>query len=71
MQKIDKIIYNLALINLNDFCKSQGLDISGTHLEKTPRKYVYTLLRINTHSPLASVEFKPNSIPSHLVYTTH
>jgi len=68
---MQKILYNLALIDLNKTCLENGIDISDTYLYKTPRKYTYTLhKRMGTvkFKPLASVTFHASSVPTHIIH---
>lgn len=65
---MDKILFNLALIDTTQFSIAQGLDCSGTYLYKTPRKHTYTLLKQDTKRPVCSVTFHKSSTPTHLVY---
>lgn len=70
---MQEILANLALIELNKKCQKAGIDISDSYLYKTPRKYIYTLLRregVIKFKPLASVTFHKSSIPTYLFYTT-
>lgn len=68
MTNMEKILYNLALINLLEFSKKVGIDCSGTHLIKTPRKYLYTLVKSKTGQRLVAVRFSSHSIPTHIIY---
>lgn len=68
---MQKILYNLALIDTLNFCKAENIDPSGSHLVKAKRGYKHTLLQTATNRPLVSVTFKPSSVPEHLVYTTY
>lgn len=71
------ILDNLALIDLNNFCKDNGIDISGTYLLKVPRKYTWNLVRAKdakhayiygSSTLLASVTFSKSSVPTHIIY---
>lgn len=62
-----KILENLALIDLNNFCKENSIDISGTHLVKEPKPYTYSLNKENGHQ-LASVTFHKSSVPTHHIF---
>lgn len=67
------ILTNLALIDLNNFCRKNGIDISGTSVWKVPRKYTYVLAQIKDGKleggkSLASVTFHKSSVPTHIIY---
>ena len=59
------ILFNLALIDTINFCKANGIDCSGSHLEKAKRGYTYTLFQDATGNPLVSVTFHKNQVPTH------
>ena len=61
-----EILFNLALIDAVNFCKEKGIDCSGTHLVKEPRKYEYSLNKENGHQ-LVKVMFHKNSVPTHII----
>lgn len=66
---MNKILYNLALINAMNYCKTKGIDCSGTYLVKTPRKFTYTLVKNNKHNtPLISTTYYANQIPSTIIH---
>ena len=67
------ILLNLALIELNRFCKEQGIpangpDGKGARVEKRARGFVYTLVSVTTGRPIVSVRFHKSQTPTHLVY---
>jgi hypothetical protein len=57
------ILYNLALLTLVDFCRSQKIDCSGTHLFKYPRKWVFSLKSDVDNSDVARVKLSENQVP--------
>lgn len=57
-----KILENLALIHLTNFCKQHKIDCSGTHLIKNGRGFSYSLVKNET--PILSVTFHKNSVPT-------
>ncbi len=63
-----EIIYNLALIHANNFCKENNIDITGTYLNKQDRrgKYIYTLTTVEYQTPLVTVEFHKMSLPTYI-----
>jgi len=72
-----EILANLALIDLNNFCKANKIDISGTYLVKVPRKYTWKLVRAKdskhaylygSYTDLATVTFSKSSVPTHQLY---
>ena len=58
------IISNLALIHVMKYCKENNIDCSGSHLEKYPRKYKYSLIKDLTGKSIATVIFHKSSVPS-------
>lgn len=60
-----EILFNLALIDLNNYCQSKDIDISGTHLVKFQRSQQYGLIRNNDGVTLATVTFYKNQVPRH------
>lgn len=64
---MDKILFNLALIDCNNFAKSQGIDISGTHLVKAGRGFTYNLVRNGDSLIVVSVTFHKDSVPTHQI----
>ena len=66
------ILTNLALIDLNNFCQSKGIDISGTNIYKLPRKSTWVLAKSENGKTggksLASVTFSKSNIPQHQIY---
>ena len=66
------ILTNLALIDLNNFCKANGIDVSGTNIYKIPRKNTWVLSRSDNGKiggkSLASVTFYKNQVPTHIIY---
>lgn len=59
-----EILSNLALIENIKFCKANGIDCSGTHLYKTPRKFHYYLVQDGTGKALVVTIFHKNAVPS-------
>lgn len=59
-----KILANLAMIENLKFCKQNGIDCSGTHLYKMPRKYHYYLVSNETGKALVVTIFRKNAVPS-------
>lgn len=62
---MQKYLSHLALIDLNNFCEKHNIDISGSHLEKKPRKQIYNLIKDETGKILASVQFHTSQAPAH------
>lgn len=67
-----KILLNIANIELLIYCKKQKIDCSGTYVKKCfPRRYLYALLKQDgKDTPIASIEFHPDKVPTFLAYTT-
>lgn len=62
-----EILQNLALLDLVNFCKTNGIDCSGTHLAKNGRGFKYSLVKYESGKAIASVSFNKSSVPSHQV----
>lgn len=61
-----EVLLNLANRELLEFCKENGIDPSGTHVEKMGRGYRYKLVRDAhpfTTVPYVSVLFSKNNTP--------
>jgi len=66
---MNKILYNLALINAMNYCKTNNINCSGTYLVKTPRKFTYTLVKDNKHNtPVISTTYYKNQTPTTVVH---
>lgn len=64
-----EILYNLANIDLINFCKTNNIDCSGTYVLKAPRGYKYTLVRQDkNHTPLVEVTFYKRQVPTHFIF---
>ena len=63
-----EILSNLALIDTINFCKAQGIDCSGTHLIKYPRRFTYALVKDDTGRAVVTTTFYKNAVPSHVVH---
>ena len=63
-----EILENLALIDLNKFCKEHWFDYSGTHLVKNGRGFCYSLVKENTGRAIVSVTFHKSSVPTYYVH---
>ena len=63
-----EILANLALIDLNNLCKEEKLDCSGTHLMKDGRGFKYSLVKDKDSTVVASVVFHKHSVPTHYFY---
>lgn len=64
---MNKILFNLALIDTLNFCKSQNIDPSGTHLVKAGRGYTYNLVRDGDGLIVVTVTFYKNQVPTHQI----
>ena len=65
---MEKILQNLALIDLIKYCKEKNIDPSGTHLEKAGRGFRYSLVNDRTGKNIVTVFFYKNGVPTHLIY---
>ena len=61
------ILLNLALIDLINFCKTNNIDCSGTHIVKNSRGFAYSLVRDNVGLAIVSVVFHKSSVPTHSI----
>lgn len=61
---MEKILYNLALVDSINYCKENGIDCSGTHLFKYPRRFTYALVKDETGEAILTTTFHKNSIPT-------
>jgi len=62
---MEKILYNLALIDTINFCKKHKIDCSGSHLYKYPRRFTYALLNTATGRAIVTVTFHKSQVPTH------
>lgn len=62
-----EVLFNLALIDAITFCKEHGIDCSGTHLHKYPRRYTYALVRDADGKAIMTTTFYRNSVPTHTI----
>ena len=62
------ILKNLALIHLNEFGKSNSIDISNTHAIKNGRGFKYSLVKNDTGLAVLTIIFKKHSTPSYMYY---
>ena len=69
---MEKLLFNLALIDTINFCKANNIDCSGTNLWKVPRKYTYVLAKSEQGKQggksLVSVTFHKSQVPTHIIY---
>ena len=68
-----QILFNLALIDLNNFCKANGIkangaDGSGGRLVYDGR-FKYSLVTVSDGKLIASVQFHKNQVPTHSLPT--
>ena len=62
-----EILYNLALIDTINFCKTNGIDCSGTYLTKADKGFIYTLSKSDSGKVLVAVKFIKNGVPQHFI----
>lgn len=70
---MEKIIANLALIHLLNFCRenhipANGYNGEGTHCKKMDRGFTYGLVSAKTGEPIVIVTFKKTSVPEYLIH---
>lgn len=64
---MEKVLLNLANIDLINFCREQGIDCSGTSIVKIGRGFTYSLVSSEKRQAIATVSFSKNSVPSHYI----
>jgi len=64
---MNKILENLALINLTNFGKENKIDISGTHIVKNGRGFKYSLCKDSTGLAILTITFHKTSVPSFFI----
>lgn len=64
---MEQILKNLALIDLTSFCKANGIDCSGSHLQKHPKTWMYSLVSDKSNKTIVTVKFSKNSVPMHFI----
>jgi hypothetical protein len=64
---MEKILFNLALIDATEFCKDNNIDCSGSHLIKYPRRWVYALCRDEDNRAIITTTFYKNQTPTHFI----
>lgn len=62
-------LFNLAMIDALTFCKANGIDPSGSHLLKYPRRQDYTLVRDEDSRALVTTTFHRRSVPTHVIHS--
>lgn len=62
---MQEILLNLANIHLLQFCKEQGIDPSGSHVEKIGRGFAYNLISDETGNAFVGLIFHKNSRPTY------
>lgn len=65
---MQKILFNLALIETIKLCKKLDIDCSGSYLIKIPRQYEYTLCRNKGNKPIVTVHFHKTIPPSFIIH---
>jgi len=65
---MEKILFNLALIDTLNFCKANGINPSGSHLVKYPRRWTYALCRDTDGQAIVTVTFYKNQEPTHFIH---
>lgn len=66
---MEKILFNLALIDLTNFATEHGLHSpNGSHAVKPGRGFTYTLVDHATLDPICSVTFHKMQVPTHQIH---
>ena len=64
-----EILFNLALLDAINFCKAQGIDCSGTHLVKYPRRFTYALVKDKTGRAIVTTTFHKSQVPTRYIHS--
>lgn len=63
-----EILFNLAMLDALNFCKSHNIDPSGTYMQKYSRGYKYALIKQESKKIILDVKFIKNGVPEHIIY---
>lgn len=63
-----EILFNLALIDANNYCKVNNINYSGTHLVKYPRCFTYALVRNEDGKAILTTTYYKNKVPYYFVH---
>lgn len=63
-----EILFNLALRDAMDFCKTHNIDCSGTYLKKYPRGFTFGLIRESDGKEIITTTFHKSQIPTHTYF---
>lgn len=66
---MEKILFNLALLDAINFCKENKIDCSGSHLVKYPKKFIYALVKDENGEAILTTTFHKNSAPSRFIHS--
>lgn len=61
-----QILFNLALLDAINYCKSNNIDCSDTHLEKIGRGFTYGLYK-NEGKLILITTFHKYAVPQHSI----
>lgn len=64
-----EILENIALILLNEYGIKNNIDISGTHLAKNGRGFMWSLCNNITGKTILTVSFHKSSVPTYSINT--
>jgi hypothetical protein len=64
---MEKILFNMALLDAIDYCKAKGIDCSGSHLMKYPRKFTYALVKDDTGQAILTTTFYKNQTHTRII----
>ncbi len=68
---MQKILQNLAMIDMLTFCKENKIPTDNTYCLKDGRGFKYSLVRPvegKTVKAIVSVEFHKYAVPTHIIY---
>lgn len=65
---MEKILFNLALIETTKKCKELKIDCSGSHLIKYHKRWTYALCNNETGKAIITITFYKNSVPTYFIH---
>lgn len=57
------------MLDAINYCKEQGMDCSGTHLVKYPRRFTYALVKDETGKAIITTTFYKSSVPTRYIHS--
>lgn len=62
---MQELLQNMAHILLLDYCKSEGIDPSDSHVHKAGRGFTYTLRNNSDDKVFCAITFKKSATPEY------